>query len=54
MQKIWNQILEYLFIRKRETPHNFDTRAMHWMNRVSIILFLIALLILFYRLFIRR
>ncbi len=55
MKSIWNQILQYLYIRKRDKsqPLNTNTRLMHGMNRISILMFLIALLIILYRLIFR-
>lgn len=55
MKSFWNQILQYLYIRKRDEsePRNTNTKLMHGMNRISILMFLIALLILLYRLIFR-
>lgn len=55
MKSIWHQILEYLYIRKRDKsqPVNTNTKLMHGMNRISIIMFLIAIIILIIKL-IRR
>ncbi len=52
MKSIWRQILQYLYIRKRDKnePLNTNTRLMHGMNRISIILFLIALIVLIIKL----
>lgn len=52
MKSIWNQILQYLYIRKRDktTPVNTNTKLMHGMNRISILMFLVAILILLYKL----
>lgn len=49
---IWRQIAEYLFLKKRnpDEPRNFNTRFMHWINRISILLFLLAIIIMIYRL----
>jgi hypothetical protein len=49
---IWRQIAEYLFIRKKDAhePRNFNTRVMHGINRISILLFLIAIIVMVYRL----
>lgn len=52
--KFWNQIAEYLFIKKKahaEGETKF-TKYMHGMNRISIYLFLIVLLIMFFKAFI--
>lgn len=47
----WNQLLRYFYIRKRkeEEPHNINMFLMHGMNRISILLFLVALVILIIR-----
>ena len=46
MKSFWQQILEYLYIKKRDpqVQRNQFTKYMHGMNRISIFLFLIALL----------
>ncbi len=56
MKSIWNQILQYLYIRKRDKsePLNTNTKLMHGMNRISILMFLIAILILLYRVFFHK
>ncbi|WP_415159762.1 DUF6728 family protein [Parafilimonas sp.] len=45
---IWRQIQEYLFIRKRDpnAPKNTYIKMMHGMNRISLLLFLICLIIM--------
>ena len=55
MKSIWRQILQYLYIKKRDPgdPVNTNIKLMHGMNRISIILFLIAIIILIIKL-IRR
>jgi len=52
-QGIWNQILTYLYIRKRNPndPSNRYIKMMHGMNRISIFMFLIAIIIMIARLF---
>lgn len=52
MKKIWNQILQYLFIRKKDpdAPHTTYLKMMHGMNRISILLFLVCVIILLVRL----
>jgi hypothetical protein len=52
MKSIWRQILQYLYIRKKD-PNAPKTRyvyMMHGMNRISIILFVIALIIMLIKL----
>ncbi|HEY0298936.1 MAG TPA: DUF6728 family protein [Arachidicoccus sp.] len=48
---ILQQIAEYLYIKKKDKKDKPDTylKMMHGMNRISIFVFLIALLILVYR-----
>ena len=49
---VLRQIAEYLFIRKRDpnAPHTQWMKYMHGINRISIFLFLIALIIIFLKL----
>ncbi|WP_367875452.1 DUF6728 family protein [Ferruginibacter sp.] len=49
---MWNQIAQYLYIKKRDsdTPKNFSIKFMHGINRISIFLFLIGLIILAFKL----
>jgi len=45
---IWKQIGDYILFRKRD-PNDPDSnflRKMHWINRISIFLFLIAMIIM--------
>jgi Family of unknown function (DUF6728) len=48
----WRQIAEYLWIRKRDpnAPHSRWIGYMHGMNRISILLFLLAIIIIIIRL----
>lgn len=48
---IWRQLAEYLFIKKRDpnAPRNHSIRLMHGMNRISLFMFLLALLIMLVR-----
>lgn len=48
---IWNQIAQYLFIKKKENKEKPDTylKLMHGMNRISIFVFLLALLFILVR-----
>ena len=54
MKSFWQQILEYLYIKKRDPKkeRNQYTKYMHGMNRISIFLFLIALLVMLFKLLI--
>ena len=39
---MWQQILQYLFIKKKhpDAPKSIDLKLMHGMNRISILVFL--------------
>jgi hypothetical protein len=45
---VWKQIAEYLWLRKKDpnTPHSKWLSYMHGMNRLSILLFLLAIIIM--------
>lgn len=49
---VWRQIAEYLYIKKKDPnrPHTKWIGYMHGINRLSIILFLIALVIIIIKL----
>ena len=49
---IWNQLAEYLYIKKRD-PKEERTKwmkYMHGMNRISLLMFLVAILIILFKL----
>ncbi|MGN6213627.1 MULTISPECIES: DUF6728 family protein [Parafilimonas] len=48
---IWRQIQEYLFIKKRDpnAPSNSYIKMMHGMNRISLLLFIVCLIIMLVR-----
>ena len=51
---IWNQLAEYLFIKKRD-PNEERTqwmKYMHGMNRISLFMFLIGLLVILFKTFV--
>jgi len=50
----WRQIGEYLFIKKRDPnqPRTRYIKYMHGMNRISLLMFLVALVIILIRLII--
>lgn len=53
---ILDQIAEYLFIKKKD-PNRPDTsfvRAMHGINRISIFMFLVGIIIIIYKLFFKK
>jgi hypothetical protein len=49
---MWRQILTYFYLRKRDPrePRNTNIKFMHGMNRISIFLFLIAIVVMIVRL----
>lgn len=49
---IWNQILQYLYIKKRDPnqPRNTYIKFMHGMNRISLLMFIVALIIMLIKL----
>ncbi|HTM67139.1 MAG TPA: DUF6728 family protein [Flavipsychrobacter sp.] len=49
---MWHQILTYFYIRKRnpDEPRNTSIKFMHGMNRISLFMFLIAVVIMLVRL----
>lgn len=51
---IWRQVLEYLYIKKRnpDEPRTQWMKYMHGMNRISLVMFLVALVIIIIRLII--
>jgi len=51
MKKFWEQIAQYLYLKKKDPNEQVDTntKLMHGMNRISIIVFLIAILVLIFR-----
>ncbi|MEI3799134.1 hypothetical protein SAMN05660461_2257 [Chitinophaga ginsengisegetis] len=55
MKSIWQQILRYLYIGKKDpnAPKTRYVAMMHGMNRISLLLFIIAIIIMVIRL-IRR
>ncbi|TAJ66924.1 MAG: hypothetical protein EPO58_01595 [Chitinophagaceae bacterium] len=48
----WKQIAEYLYIKKRDPnePRTQWMKYMHGMNRISLIMFLLAVLIILFKL----
>ena len=49
---VWQQIAEYLYIKKKDPnrPHTRWIGYMHGINRLSILLFLVALVIIAFKL----
>lgn len=50
---MWDQIMRYLYLRKKDpnAPHNANIFLMHGMNRISIIVFLLGIIVMLVRLF---
>ncbi|MFZ4057610.1 MAG: DUF6728 family protein [Ferruginibacter sp.] len=49
---VWNQLAEYLYLKKKD-PNRKDTqwvKYMHGINRISILLFIVGLIILAFKL----
>lgn len=49
---VWKQIAEYLYLRKRDPdePRTQWQKYMHGMNRISLLMFLVAVLIILFKL----
>ena len=49
---VWRQIAEYLYIKKRDPnePRTAWMKYMHGMNRISLLMFVIALIIMLFKL----
>jgi hypothetical protein len=47
----FRQIAEYLYIKRRDpnAPRNIDIKLMHGMNRISLMMFIVALLIMLFK-----
>ena len=52
----FKQLAEYLYIKKRDpnAPNSKWIRYMHGINRISLLMFLIALIVIFIKLFILK
>ena len=51
---IWQQLAEYLYIKKRDpnSPHSRWMSYMHGINRISIFMFLLAIIIILLKVFV--
>jgi hypothetical protein len=51
---VWKQIAEYLYLRKRDPnePRTQWMKYMHGINRLSLLMFLVALVIMILKLFV--
>jgi hypothetical protein len=47
----WRQIAEYLYIKKRDpnAPRTQWMKYMHGMNRISLLMFVVALIVMLFR-----
>lgn len=52
---VWKQIGEYLYIKKRDPnePRTKWMKYMHGMNRISLIMFILAIMVIIFRLIIK-
>lgn len=53
---MWQQILTYFYIKKRDpkAPTNMNIKFMHGMNRISLFMFLFAIVVMLYRLVLKN
>jgi hypothetical protein len=53
---VWRQLAEYFYIKKRDpkAPHTRWMQYMHGINRISLFMFLLALVIIILKLFVFR
>ncbi len=53
---VWRQIGEYFFLRKKDPnrPNSSFVRYMHGINRISLFMFLIAMIIIIVKLIMRK
>jgi len=51
---IWKQLAQYLYLKKRDpnAPHTQWMKYMHGINRISILMFLVALIVLLLKVFV--
>lgn len=52
---IWKQVAEYLYLKKKDpdSPSTQWMKYMHGINRISIFLFLFAIIVIIIRLFLK-
>ncbi|MFM2375480.1 MAG: hypothetical protein RLZZ165_577 [Bacteroidota bacterium] len=55
--EIWRKILSYIALKKQAAPtegsNGFNLRAMHTINKISILMFLVGMAVLVVKLFLR-
>ena len=49
---MWNQILRYFYLRKKDpnAPQDINVKMMHGMNRISLFMFLVGIVVMVWRL----
>lgn len=52
---MWHQILTYFYLRKpdKDAPSNVNIKMMHGINRISLFIFLMAVIVMIVRAFLR-
>lgn len=53
---VWKQIATYLYLRKKDAdaPDSQWIRYMHGINRISLLLFIFAIVVIIVKLFVRK
>ena len=53
---IWKQLGEYFYLKKRDpnAPHTQWMRYMHGINRISLFMFIVAVIVILIKLFVVR
>jgi hypothetical protein len=48
---VWRQVAEYFYLKKRDpnAPHTRTIKVMHGINRISIFMFLLAIIVIIVR-----
>ena len=56
--EVWRKIISYITFKKQDGPANgsngFNLKAMHTINKISILMFIFGLAVLAYKLFLAR
>jgi len=49
---MWQQILRYFYLRKKDpnAPQDINVKFMHGMNRISLFMFLLGVIVMIFRL----
>ncbi len=50
---IWQQVQTYFFLKKQNpnAPKDVNTKMMHGMNRISLFMFLVGIIVMLFRIF---